>query len=145
MQKNAELVRAMMDFAEAHNMIGKAQWIRGESDLENFVFDEKTIIFLTDSANISRQDGRPIYTMSYIVAVVDKGASSGELGMNSAVEENLFVLGQLQDYLGQQGFDVDIEDVDVQTDFDDSGDLVVVSTNMTANLSRNSANKDINL
>ena len=127
--------KSLNTFGSTHDMLGRQKFIRKESELDLMEFDRPTIVYLTDSANIDNEDGSPIYTVNYIVAVVNK-TSDGQFGGTGTIGESLFILSQLQEYLANQGWSVIFGDVDIQTDFDDSGDLVVLSTNITAQFSR---------
>lgn len=127
--------KTLNDFGDNHLMVDAVEFIRGESDLDTMVFDRKTLIVMMSSANLDNENGRPIYEVDYIVAVVDKAAKT-DYGTSACVEESLFVLGQLQDHLLEEGWSVRFGEVDIQTDFDDSGDLVVLSTEFTAEFGR---------
>tara|TARA_R110000787_G_scaffold198074_1_gene309268 strand:- start:21098 stop:21532 length:435 start_codon:yes stop_codon:yes gene_type:complete len=122
-------------FADAHLMVDDIQFISSEKELDNLVFDRKTIVVMMISADLNNEDGRPIYDVDYIVAVIDKGAD-GMYGKSSTIEESLFVVSQLQDYLQQVGWSAVFGTVDIQTDWDESGELVAVMAEMTAQFGR---------
>ena len=122
-------------FGVQHPMLKGVEWIRSETDLDNMVFDKKTIVFMIDSANINNEDGSPVYEVRFITAVIDKGMTERRAS-SWVVEESLFVISQLQDYVQNIGWSVIFGEVDIQTDFDNSGELVVLSTSFTAQFSR---------
>lgn len=122
-------------FGNNHNMIDEVKFIRGESDLDKMVFDKKTLLFMMTSADIDNEDGNPIYEVNYVAAIVDKAAHT-EIGSTGTVEESLFILSQLQDHLQNEGWSAIFGTVDIAGDFDLSGELVVLSTEFTAQFSR---------
>ena len=122
-------------FGSQHSMLDGVEWIRSEADLDNMVFDKKTIVFMIDSANINNEDGSPLYEVRFITAVIDKGMTERRAS-SFVVEESLFVISQLQEWLQNIGWSVIFGEVDIQTDFDNSGELVVLSTSFTAQFSR---------
>ena len=115
-------------YAKGHGMIAQVHIVKGESELDTMVFDEKTLVLVIDSANISNEDGNPIYTIRFIAAVVGRG-KYGQLGPTVEVEESLFIMSQIQDWVDDYTNGVgEFGEIDIQTDFDDSGDLVALST-----------------
>lgn len=125
----------LKNFADEHRMIDSVKFISGESELDNMVFDVKTLLVSMLSANLDNEDGRPVYDVEYVIAIIDK-SPNGLYGNSSTVEENLFVMSQLQDYLQQEGWSVVFGDVDIQGNWDASGDLVATIGSATAQFGR---------
>jgi hypothetical protein len=84
-----------------------------EEDLNNREFNFKTLALLLLEANISRDLNSPIYTLDFGAIVIDKIGEDDDLESIMSSEENLFVIGQLQDYLIQEGYDVDFGEVEL--------------------------------
>jgi hypothetical protein len=125
----------LKNFADSHTMVDDIKFIRGEKELNNMVFDRKTMLVSMLSANLDNEDSRPVYDVEYVIAIIDK-SPNGLYGSSATVEENLFVVSQLQDYLQQEGWSVVFGDVDIQADWDESGDLVAVLSSATAQFGR---------
>jgi hypothetical protein len=101
------------DFCEDHNMINEFLFLGSEEELSNREFNYRSFVMIPSSSNISRDLSRPIYTLSFDCAILDRCSPNNELELLKSTEENLFVAGQLQDYLIQQDENCYIEDVDV--------------------------------
>lgn len=125
----------LKDFADEHRMLDAVKFISGEAELDNMVFDRKTLLVSMLSANLDNEDGRPVYDVEYVIAIIDK-SPNGLYGNSSTVEENLFVMSQLQDYLQQEGWSVVFGDIDIQGNWDASGDLVATIGSATAQFGR---------
>ena len=108
-----ELYIKIKDFASAHNMVNEFFLARSEDDLRNREFDYRTLSILPLEANISRDLNSPVYTLDFAAIILDKMIYEDELNTVSVIEENLFIIGQLQDYLIQDGYDVNFDNVDV--------------------------------
>lgn len=125
----------LKNFADSHTMVDDIKFIRSEKELNNMVFDRKTMLVSMLSANLDNEDSRPVYDVEYVIAIIDK-SPNGLYGSSSTVEENLFVVSQLQDYLQQEGWSVVFGEVDIQADWDESGELVAVLSEATAQFGR---------
>lgn len=101
------------DFCEDHNMINEFLFLGSEEELSNREFNYRSFVMIPSSSNISRDLSRPIYTLSFDCAILDRCSPNNELELLKSTEENLFVAGQLQDHLIQQDENCYIEDVDV--------------------------------
>jgi len=113
MNNLTELYKKIKTFADEHNMINEFFVANTEDDLNNREFNFKTLALLLLEANISRDLNSPIYTLDFGAIVIDKIGENNDLESIGSSEENLFVIGQLQDYLIQQGYDVDFGDVEL--------------------------------
>ena len=122
-------------FADSHLMVDDIQFISSERELDNLVFDRKTMVVMMLSADLDNEDGRPVYDVNYVIAIIDKGAD-GLYGKSSTIEESLFIVSQLQDYLQGLEWSAVFGTVDIQTDWDESGELVAVLAEMTAQFGR---------
>lgn len=133
----SQFSQTLLDFGNAHQMVDAVSFVSSQSELDNMVFDRKTLLVQMVSADIDNEDGRPIYEVNYIIALIDKSAK-GIYGSSATVEESLFVISQLQHHLQQEGWSAVFGEVDIQTDFDDSGNLVALLSEMTAQFGRSS-------
>ena len=113
MNNLTELYIKIKDFASSHHMVNEFFLARSEDDLKNREFDYRTLSILPLEANISRDLNSPVYTLDFAAIVLDKMIYEDELNTVSVIEENLFIIGQLQDHLIQEGYDVNFDNVDV--------------------------------
>ncbi len=113
MNNLTELYSKIKSFADDHNMVNEFFVANTEEDLNNREFNFKTLALLLLEANISRELNSPIYTLDFGAIVIDKIGEYDDLESIISSEENLFVIGQLQDYLIQEGYDVEFGEVEL--------------------------------
>ena len=66
-----------------------------------------------------------------------------ELSYIQSTEENIFIMGQLQDYLTQQGEDVEFDDVELNSSVSEDYNVTIAMTDFTVNLARKPYNRGI--
>lgn len=120
MNNLTELYIKIKDFCESHNMINEFFLARSEDDLRSREFEYRTLCLLPLEANISRDLNSPVYTLDFAAMVLDKIVYENEMSTVTTIEENLFVIGQLQDYMAQEGYDVEFDSVDIMTMHDEN-------------------------
>jgi len=120
MNNLTELYIKIKGFANDHHMVNEFLLAKNENDIRNREFNYRTLAILPLEANISRDLNSPVYTLDFAAIILDKTMYEDELNYISIVEENLFIIGQLQDFLIKEGYDVNFEEVDVMT-MDDDG------------------------
>jgi hypothetical protein len=126
-------------------MINQFLFLGSEEDLQNREFNYRSVILIPSKSNVSRDLSRPIYTLSFDAAVLDKCMSSDELAFVKSTEENLFVVGQLQDYLIQQDENCYIEDVDVMNISSEDENITSAMFEVTVSFARNNYKKGIDI
>ena len=131
----SQFSQTLIDFAEGHQMVDDIKFVTSASELDNMVFDRKTMLVMMLSADIDNENGRPVYEVNYAIGLIDK-ATNGRYGQSAVVEESLFVLSQLQHHLQQQNYSAVFGEVDIQTDWDVSGELVALLADVTAQFGR---------
>ena len=100
-------------FASSHDMINQFLFIGSEQELDNIEFEYRTFIIIPESSNISRDDNRPVYNISFDCLIIDRYIYKNETSLMKCVEENMFVAGQFQDFLIQSNENVDFEDIEI--------------------------------
>lgn len=100
-------------FAEGHHMVNQFNFLSSEDEFQHMEFDYRSLIVIPSKSNISRDLSSPVYTLSFSVLILDKAMARNELATIQSIEENIFVVGQLQDYMLQFGIEVDFEDVEI--------------------------------
>jgi hypothetical protein len=145
MNNLSDFYQLIKEFCTDHNMINQFLFLGSEEDLENREFNYRSVILIPSKSNVSRDLSRPIYTLSFDAAVLDKCISSDELAFVKSTEENLFVVGQLQDYLIQQDENCYIEDVDVMNISSEDENITSAMFEVTVSFARNNYKKGIDI
>lgn len=120
MNNLTELYIKIKDFANDHNMVNEFFLARSEDELRNREFNYRSICLMPLEANISRDLNSPVYTLDFAAIVLDKVVYEDEISTVLTIEENIFVIGQLQDHLAQEGYDVNFDSVDIMTMHDEN-------------------------
>jgi len=131
------------DFCDNHNMINEFLFLGSEQELENREFNYRTLVMIPSSSNISRDLSRPIYTLSFDCALLDKSIGDSEISLVKSTEENLFVVGQFQDYLIQQDENCYIDDVDVVNMLSEDENITSAMFEVTVSFARKNYNAGI--
>lgn len=113
MNNLTELYNEIKSFAEAHKMINQFIMVASEDDLQQYDFDYRTMVMIPSSSNLSRDLNSPIYTLSFTLVVLDRTVVDDSLASIQSIEENIFVIGQLQDKLLQLNKDVEFNDIEL--------------------------------
>ena len=113
MNSLTELYQEIKLFAENHFMVNEFIMAASEDELQEYEFNYRTMILIPSSSNVSRDLSSPIYTLSFVVAVLDKTINRDSLSSIKSIEENIFVIGQLQDKLLQMNIDANFEDIEL--------------------------------
>ncbi len=145
MNKLTELYEDIKSFADNHNMVNEFFVANTEEDLNNREFNYRTLALMLIDANISRDLNSPIYTLGFMVVVIDKVKRDDDLQSIRSSEENLFVLGQLQDYLLQEGFSTVFGEVELVSVTGEDENMTSAMCDFSVELARNPYIKDIDL
>ena len=68
-------------------MVDDIKFVTSASELDNMVFDRKTVLVMMLSADIDNENGRPVYEVNYAIGLIDK-ATNGRYGQSAVVEES---------------------------------------------------------
>ena len=143
MNNLSDFYQLVKDFCNDHNMINEFLFLGSEQELENREFSYRTFVMIPSNSNISRDLSRPIYTLSFDCALLDKSIGDSEIALVKSTEENLFVVGQLQDYLIQQDETCYIDDVDVVNMISDDENITSAMFELTMSFARKNYNAGI--
>lgn len=115
MKTLSDLYGEVKTFAESHPLVNEFVLVSSEEDLETREFEFRSLVLIPSRSNISREANRPIYEITFSVVVFDRVDRKEDLSIILSSEENIFVIGQLQDYLLQELGDSDVEfnDIDI--------------------------------
>ena len=111
----SSLYNKVKEFASGHKMVNEFYFARNEQELRNKDFNYRTIVLMPTEGNISRDLNSPIYTIDFALIVLDKAIYDNDANAVNVIEENIFVIGQLQDYLIKEDYNVDFENIDIMT------------------------------
>ncbi len=133
-------------FGDSHGMINEFKLIGSLEDLQNVEVSHRGMYVNLDSANVSRSGNSPIYDVTFNVIVIDKVPLDDELALMNSNQENLFVMGQLQDYfgnnlLGEERFD----EINLQGFSADDYNITTATANCSFSVGRNPDNRDIDV
>jgi hypothetical protein len=113
MNNLTDLYNEIKSFAEGHLMVNEFIFAASEEELQQYDFNYRSLILIPSSSNLSRDLNSPIYTLSFSVVVLDRTIKDNSLASIQSIEENIFVIGQLQDKLLQIGRDVSFEEIEL--------------------------------
>lgn len=139
-----EIYSKIKYFADEHKMVNQFIMVSSEGELENREFDYRSLIIVPSSSNISRDLNSPVYTLTFTAVILDQISSHDPEMSITSMEENIFILGQLQDYMLQQNIDVDFEDVDLTATALEDYNVTGVYCDFDVRLGRSPYTKGIN-
>jgi hypothetical protein len=127
-------------------MVNEFKLLNSVDDLQNIEISHRGLFISLDNANISRDDNTPIYEVDFDIIIVDKVSLNDPVGLMNSNQENLFVMGQLQDYF-IQNLDGDQSFREVSMRGFSSADYNITSciSNATFIVGRNPYLRDIDL
>ena len=143
MNNLTSLYKTIKTFAEGNNMVNQFLLVGSEDELNQREFDYRTLVMLPLEANLSRELNNPIYTLDFGIFVLDRVFVDDSLAQMSSTQENIHVMGQLQDYLLQQNLDVDFQEVELNTALAEDYNIAVAMSDFSVNLARNPYIRDI--
>lgn len=115
MKDLSKIMQDIKGFAESHRMVEDYKFIESVDILDRMQLKYRTLATLISGVRMSRTDGNPIYETDILVFMFDKAIAGEDDSVISSMQENLFVLSQLQDFLQQEGeYDFELSGVDQQ-------------------------------
>ena len=132
-------------FCEDHHMINQFILLGSPEQIKNREFDYRSFLMIPSSSSMSRDLSRPIYTLTFNCTVLDKCAPGGEEAFVVSTEENLFVIGQLQDFLIQDDEGCYIDDVSVGSFYNEDENITAAYFDLTVSFARKNYNAGIDV
>lgn len=127
-------------------MINQFKMVGSLEELQNIEVSHRGMYVNLDSANISRDNNSPVYDVMFNVIIVDKVPLDDEGGLIVSNQENLFVMGQLQDYFGQNLLgEEQFEEINLQGFSADDYNITTATSNCSFTIGRNPDNRDIDV
>jgi hypothetical protein len=131
-----ELYDTTSNFADRHRMISEFGVLGSEEEIGSVEFEYRSMQLVVSSSNISRELNRPTYTIDFSLIVMDKTVAGDARARLLSSEENIFVIGQYQDYLLQKDQDVEFNDVEIVSIDDEDYVITVAYCDFSVNFSR---------
>lgn len=132
-------------FCEDHHMINQFILLGSPEQIKNREFDYRSFLMIPSSSSMSRDLSRPIYSLTFNCTVLDKCATGGEEAFVVSTEENLFVIGQLQDFLIQDDEGCYIDDVSVGSFYNEDENITAAYFDLTVSFARKNYNAGIDV
>lgn len=131
-------------FGTNHSMVNEFKLLNTLEDLEDIEINHRGLFISLEDANISREDANPVYDVNFNIVIVDKVAVDDPLALINSNQENLFVMGQLQDYFiqnldGEQSF----QEVSMRGFSSEDYNITASISNATFIVGRSTSLKDI--
>jgi hypothetical protein len=138
------IYEAVKDFGERHEMVNEVILVKSEDELEGREFNYRTMVMMPLEANISREDAAPAYYIDFGIFLLDKVPAENDEASINSVDENIFVIGQLQDHLIQEDWDVEFGEVDLGNESMGDYNITTATSDFTFTLARKPYNRTIN-
>lgn len=145
MKNLTDLYEQIKAFADGHPMVNQFILVGSEEELQNLEYEYRSLILIPSGSNISRDLNRPSYTLDFSLVLFDRIDSFDAMQVVKSSEENIFIVGQLQDYLMQWADDinVDFNNIDIINSRGDDYNLTSALCDFTIELPRSPYIKDI--
>lgn len=133
-------------FGSDHHMVSEFKLLNSLDDLQEIEINHRGLYIALEDANISREDGSPIYDVNFNIVIVDKVILNEPVGLINSNQENLFVMSQLQDYFiqnldGEQSF----QEVSMRGFSSEDYNITACVSNATFIIGRNPYLRDIDI
>lgn len=133
-------------FGSNHSMVSEFKLLNSLDDLQEVEINHRGLFIALEDANISRDAGNPVYDVNFNIVIVDRVALNDPVGLINSNQENLFVMGQLQDYFiqnldGEQSF----QEVSMRGFSSEDYNITASVSNATFVVGRNPYLRDIDI
>ena len=86
-----------------------------------------------------------MYDIGFGIIIIDKVLSENDEANIQSIEENIFVIGQFQDYLETEGYDAEFGSVDLSNTKMDDYNITTAITDFTFTVARKPYNRGIDI
>lgn len=104
-----DFYKELRGFAEGHRMVEFFKVVGAIEEISNLNVDHRSMMISVDSTDISHQNNMMAVTFSLFV--IDKCISDDEDSLIISIQENLFVIGQVQDFILNLDNEVEFEEI----------------------------------
>lgn len=145
MNNLTRLYKDIKTFADSHGMVNQFLLIGSEDDINKREFEYRTLLMMPLEANLSRELNSPIYTLDFEIIIIDRIITDNDSSYINSTEENINVIGQLQDFLLQQQDDVEFNNIEITTGMAEDYNITIAMCDFTVNLARGPYTKGIDI
>jgi hypothetical protein len=132
-------------FCDDYHMINEFLLLGSPDEVRSREFNYRSFIMIPSNSSMSRDLSRPIYTLSFDCTILDKCSSNSELSFVASTEENLFAVGQLQDFLIQEDEGCYIDEVEVGSFYNEDDNVTAAYFELTVSFARKNYNAGIDI
>ncbi len=136
-----DFYKGIADFAQRHRMINNFKVITSPRDISTLNFDNRTLFLSIEQSGINHKSN--VLRYSVYAYVVDKCIADNDDSLILTIQENVFVLSQLQDFI-LESHDVDFEDIKIaqapNTDYTQSAAFCMFTIDMDKMITCNASN-----
>ena len=132
-------------FCDDNHMINEFLLLGSPNEVGSREFNYRSFIMIPSNSSMSRDLSRPIYTLSFDCTILDKCSSDSELSFVASTEENLFTVGQLQDFLIQEDEGCYIDEVEVGSFYNEDDNVTAAYFELTVSFARKNYNAGIDI
>lgn len=133
-------------FGTNHSMVSEFKLLNSLDDLQNINITHRGMYIALEDANISRESNSPVYDINFNIVIVDRVKMDDPIALINSNQENLFVMGQLQDFFiqnldGEQSF----QEVSMRGFSSEDYNITASVSNATFVIGRNPYLRDIDV
>jgi hypothetical protein len=104
-----DFYKELRGFAESHRMVDFFKVVGSIDEVSTMNLDHRSMMISVDSTDIAHQNNMMAVTFSLFV--VDKCLADDQDSLIISIQENLFVIGQVQDFILSIDNEVEFEEV----------------------------------
>ena len=138
-----DFYKQLRGFVEGHRMINKFKVIGSIEEVDTMNVDARSLFISVESSNISHRNNTN--TVTFAVFVVDKCLSDDQDSLVISTQENIFVVGQLQDFILSIDNDVEFEEVNIAQAPSDEYNLTAAVCTFSVDFNKNISCTDYSL
>lgn len=138
-----DFYQQLKGFVEGHRMINKFKVVGSIEEVDTMNVDARSLFISVESSNISHRLNTNKVT--FALFVVDKCLSDDQESLVISMQENLFVVGQVQDFILSLDNDVEFEEVSIAQAPNDDYNLTAAVCSFEVDFDKNISCTDYSL
>ena len=138
-----DFYKQLKGFVEGHRMINKFKVVGSIEEVDTMNVDARSLFISVESSNISHRLNTNKVT--FALFVVDKCLSDDQESLVISMQENLFVVGQVQDFILSLDNDVEFEEVSIAQAPNDDYNLTAAVCSFEVDFDKNISCTDYSL
>lgn len=140
------VIDEILKFGDEHRMINEVLIVADEDEYASLTFKYRSLLLVVDGARIPRDSAEPIYEVDLNLLMIDKTITGDKVAYIDSVQENLFIMGQLQDYIQQSlpQYDFEMANIDLTPIASYEHNITGAESVLTIRIDRDSYKNEIN-